>query len=63
MMYQNPVTRPHEKNSANLPMKEWQKHALNLREEFGQEQEQINFRIQTLLRELEEIVMRDWSNR
>lgn len=62
MMYQNPLTRPHEKCSANLSLQEWQKQALNLREEFGQEQVQIQFRIQTLLKELEQIVDRDWND-
>jgi len=62
MIYQDLVTKPRGKNSADLSITEWQRQAMNLKEEFGQEQIQINFRIQTLLRELGEIVQRDWCS-
>lgn len=62
MICQNPVTRPHENCSAKASSDEWRKQALKLKEEFGQEQSQIQFRIQTLLKELEQIVQRDWND-
>ncbi len=62
MIYQNPVTRPHENCNAHLSLREWQKQASKLEEEFGQEHDQIQFRIQTLLKELEDIVRKDWDD-
>lgn len=63
MQFQNPLTRPREKSSADPFLHEWQKQALNLKKEFGQEHSQVQFRIQMLLKELESIVQRDWENR
>ena len=63
MMYQNPETRLRGIDNADRPLEEWQKQALILREEFGQEHEQIQSRIQTLLKELERIIQRDWTGK